>query len=197
LPQPLACACRFSQPLGAFIRPEPGGLVACRIRSWGCTLQSFAPPVQPYAVSGAPTLMTFHRLQGLAPHVSPLPPSDPRVGDFLRCSPGLAALQGSLPRWLGTAFTAPPLTRLAPPRTANGQSPQATEECRHHRVCTPTGLARLRRDRRPSWALPPSDLQRRWVRTRFGSRLLWLRGASPSPGRAFFEPSNLSGRSRR
>jgi len=32
---PTACAFRFSQPLGAFIRPEPAGLVSCRIRSWG------------------------------------------------------------------------------------------------------------------------------------------------------------------
>jgi len=29
------CAYRFSRPLGAFIRPEPAGLVSCRIRSWG------------------------------------------------------------------------------------------------------------------------------------------------------------------
>jgi hypothetical protein len=32
---PTACASRCSQPLGAFIRPEPAGLVSCRIRSWG------------------------------------------------------------------------------------------------------------------------------------------------------------------
>ena len=32
---PTACAFRFSQPPGAFIRPEPAGLVSCRIRSWG------------------------------------------------------------------------------------------------------------------------------------------------------------------
>jgi len=32
---PTACAYRFSQPPGAFIRPEPAGLVPCRIRSWG------------------------------------------------------------------------------------------------------------------------------------------------------------------
>jgi len=31
---PTACAFRFSQPLGAFIRPKPAGLVPCRIRSW-------------------------------------------------------------------------------------------------------------------------------------------------------------------
>jgi hypothetical protein len=35
LPLPTACAFRCSQPLGAFIRPEPAGLVSCRIRSWG------------------------------------------------------------------------------------------------------------------------------------------------------------------
>jgi len=32
---PTACAFRFSQPHGAFIRPEPAGLIPCRIRSWG------------------------------------------------------------------------------------------------------------------------------------------------------------------
>jgi hypothetical protein len=35
LPRSTACAFRFSQPPGAFIRPEPAGLVSCRIRSWG------------------------------------------------------------------------------------------------------------------------------------------------------------------
>jgi len=34
LHDPTACASRFSQPPGAFIRPEPPGLVSCRIRSW-------------------------------------------------------------------------------------------------------------------------------------------------------------------
>jgi hypothetical protein len=53
LPHRTTCASRFSQPPGAFIRPVPGGLVSCHIRSWGCTLQSLAPSVQPYAVSDA------------------------------------------------------------------------------------------------------------------------------------------------
>jgi hypothetical protein len=61
LPRPTACAYRFSQPPGAFIRPEPAGLVSCQIRSWGFALQSIAPPAQPYAVSGAATLMTLRR----------------------------------------------------------------------------------------------------------------------------------------
>jgi len=32
---PTACVFRFSQPLDALIRPEPAGLISCRIRSWG------------------------------------------------------------------------------------------------------------------------------------------------------------------
>jgi hypothetical protein len=61
LPRPTASAFRFSQPPDALIRPEPAGLVSCRIRSWGCALQSLAPLVQPYAVSGASTLLSFER----------------------------------------------------------------------------------------------------------------------------------------
>jgi hypothetical protein len=61
LPHRTTGASRFSQPLDAFIRPVPGGLVSCHIRSWGCALQSLAPPVQPYAVSGAFALMSFRR----------------------------------------------------------------------------------------------------------------------------------------
>jgi hypothetical protein len=56
---PIACASRFSQPPGAFVRPEPAGLVSCQIRSWGLALQSFAPPVQPFAVSGAVALLSL------------------------------------------------------------------------------------------------------------------------------------------
>jgi hypothetical protein len=48
---PTACVFRFSQPLDAFIRLEPAGLVSCRCRSWGCTLQSITPPAQQHTVS--------------------------------------------------------------------------------------------------------------------------------------------------
>jgi hypothetical protein len=41
------------------IHREPAGLVSCRIRSWGCTLQSFAPTTWPYAVSGADPLLAL------------------------------------------------------------------------------------------------------------------------------------------
>jgi hypothetical protein len=54
-----ACASRFSQPPGAFNPP-----CACRPCFMpdppsGFTLQSLAPPAQPYAVSGAAPLLTF------------------------------------------------------------------------------------------------------------------------------------------
>jgi hypothetical protein len=53
LPRPTACVLRFSQPRDALIRPVPVGLVSCRIRSWGCALQSFLPLAEPCAISGA------------------------------------------------------------------------------------------------------------------------------------------------
>jgi hypothetical protein len=66
-----ACAFRFSQPLGAFIRPEPAGLVSCRIRSWGL-------PSRALFLSRSRTLFPApfpswrsNRLQGFAPRASP------------------------------------------------------------------------------------------------------------------------------
>jgi hypothetical protein len=40
----LRCASRFSQPLDAFLRPRPLGLVSCRFRPWGSCSQRFPPP---------------------------------------------------------------------------------------------------------------------------------------------------------
>jgi hypothetical protein len=75
LPRPTACALRFSQPLGAFIRPVPVGLVSCRIRPWGRALQSLPPPAEPCALSDA----CAPRDVGWYPSPSPLRPEDPRV----------------------------------------------------------------------------------------------------------------------
>jgi len=57
---PTACAFRFSQPLGAFIRPEPAGLVSCRIRSWGhppepCSSRAAVRCLQRRSPLGVPT----------------------------------------------------------------------------------------------------------------------------------------------
>jgi hypothetical protein len=41
------------------IHREPAGLISCRIRSWGCALQSFVPTAWPYAVSGADPLLAL------------------------------------------------------------------------------------------------------------------------------------------
>jgi hypothetical protein len=177
---PTACAFRFSRPLDAFIRPEPGGLVSCHIRSWGCALQSFAPPVQPYAVSGAAPLLSLRhtrwplhrapasgrrsdhqwvpgmrndpgsapRLQGFAPHESPLPPPRLLHRHRGRSSPGLRALQGSLPRWSGPAFAVPPLMGL--PRSGANDRPTGPSGSRFQRdwlvsleTADPPGLWRL------------------------------------------------------
>jgi hypothetical protein len=75
---PPACASRFSQPPDAFIRPEPAGLVSCRYRSWGCTLQSITPLVQPYAVSGASYPQAVVP-QHLCPTHAPLHRHQPRI----------------------------------------------------------------------------------------------------------------------
>jgi hypothetical protein len=150
LPHPTACASRFSQPLDAFIRPEPGGLVSCRIRSWGCALQSFPPPVQPYAVSGALPLLTFKRARPPLHQPRTRPPKRPTTKPAYgtapgtpppsgvcstresatrhrrlnrrraRSSPGLSALQGAFPHWNGATFAVPPLMGLARP-DANGR----------------------------------------------------------------------------
>jgi len=40
----LASVFRFSQPLGALIRPVPTGLVSCQIRSWGSPSRAFLLP---------------------------------------------------------------------------------------------------------------------------------------------------------
>jgi hypothetical protein len=44
LPHPIACAFRFSQPPDASVRPEPAGLVSCRIRSWGSPFRALLLP---------------------------------------------------------------------------------------------------------------------------------------------------------
>jgi hypothetical protein len=68
---PTACAFRFSQPPGTFIRSEPAGLVSCRIRSWGhppelCSSDAAARCFQRLFPS-----WRSDRLQGFAPRQSP------------------------------------------------------------------------------------------------------------------------------
>lgn len=57
----------FSTSRRVSIRREPAGLVSCRIRSWGSTLQSLAPTAWPYAVSDADPLMVLVLLATISP----------------------------------------------------------------------------------------------------------------------------------
>jgi hypothetical protein len=118
LPQPAACASRFSQPLDASIRREPGGLVSCHIRSWGCALQSFAPPVQPYAVSGAVALLTSPH-----PRRSSRPSPSPTEAGHEHGSPSRAADHKSSAR-----SDSPPLTIDRSLRLAAARCPSPPAE---------------------------------------------------------------------
>jgi hypothetical protein len=95
------------------------------------------------------------RLQGFAPHESP----PLRAGCLGRQE--RVALQGFLPSrvfpltGMASAFAAPPLMWLPPSRT--GRSSRPTSGSRY-----PVRLARLLRDRRPSWGFPPRDLPRQF-----------------------------------
>jgi hypothetical protein len=203
LPRPTACTSRFSQPPGAFIRPEPAGPVSCRIRSWGSALQSFPPLVQPYAVSDAVTLLALPedhvgapstgaanpkkrrlpaskrhpdrpaRLQGLAPHESP-PHTHGCLGREQR-----VALLGFRPPGCSPSLDWHGFHRASP--HGLGSTARTRPEELPFRVSHPARSARLPRDRLPSWASPPHDHHEHSIRTRLGSHLLRLRGASPSP----------------
>jgi hypothetical protein len=141
LPRPTACTFRFSQPPGASIRPEPAGLVSCRIRSWGCALQSFAPPAQPYAVSGAATLLSFGR-----PRRPPRPPGS--AGPEGPPNPdGLMERPRERPRLQGFApHGSPPLTAGGLGRSRARGSPGLPPS----RVFSLAGTARPS-PRLPSW----------------------------------------------
>jgi hypothetical protein len=183
LPHPTASAFRFSRPPDALIRPVPAGLVSCQIRSWGCALQSFSlscsrtPSPAPHSLmtlvysrkSSHPT--TTHsprqastngtaqehtdgprrrsRLQGLSPHKSP-----PLViGGLDRLE--RVALLGFYPPGLASQLKRYGFHRPSP--HALPKSGRKRPKMLHSRVSIPAGWTRLSRDRRPSWALEPSD----------------------------------------
>jgi len=106
-----ACVFRFSQPRDAFIRPEPAGLISCRIRSWGHP---------PELCSSRAAVRCFQRQ---SPHDVFTPSgfcstreSATRTGGLdqirARSSPGPFPLQGFLSPGDGAAFTVPSLMRL-------------------------------------------------------------------------------------
>jgi hypothetical protein len=181
LAYPTACASRFSQPPDAFIRPEPGGLVSCHIRSWGCALQSFllpcsrtpspaplpscrldAPADRPTRETTVATeaTSTKTRAYGTAPGAPP--PSG--VCSARESATSAPAVTPAPSAWLSWAFRppgfSPPLERPGLHRASPHGLWSAGRERPADwplRVSVPVGLARLSRDRRPSWALAPRD----------------------------------------
>jgi hypothetical protein len=137
LPHRTTYASRFSQPPGAFIRPVPGGLVSCHIRSWGCTLQSFAPLVQPFAVSGAVALLPLlHPLAQLHAHRKRPKPTTVR-----------STSRPHQPKLTGTSY----LTSTGRNRRTPGNRRQLTEATCNHAVSeagpgapSPSGLCSTR-----------------------------------------------------
>jgi hypothetical protein len=55
----LRCLLSVSHALEAFIRPHPAGLISCRSRPWGSTLQGRYPLAEPFTLSSALALLQF------------------------------------------------------------------------------------------------------------------------------------------
>lgn len=150
------------------------GLISCRLRSWGSTLQSLLPIVQLDAVvrhlvpswrsTVASTPTTIEVASQVNRHNVK---AKNRSCDFrallhttvrhhktggldlprARSSHGFLSPSRVFPLlWLGTALTVPPLTRLASPPAEATDHPSTSGSCCQRR------LADLRRDCRPSWA---------------------------------------------
>jgi len=61
---PGTCPLSVSHALRAFLRPGPAGLVSCRSRPWGFTLQGRSPPAEPFVLSDDLALMGLAGLRG-------------------------------------------------------------------------------------------------------------------------------------
>jgi len=144
---PTACAFRFSQPLDAFIRPEPAGLVSCRIRSWGHPpeLSSSCAAVRCFQRHSPRGVRTAFRvlLRARVRHAVQL----------FKLKTVRVALLGLFP---SRVFTLPALARPSPVLPSCGchlgrQRPNRL----HFRVSHAESPAGLSRGCRPSWGLRP------------------------------------------
>jgi hypothetical protein len=135
------CACRFSQPPDALLRPVPAGRISDQIRSWGSPSRAFflprsrTPSPAPLPSGRSPTRQfnasDDHRDRSLRSGSEEKTKNRARRLAFrvllharvryharrfrphgARSSPGVSPLQGAHPHRNGTAFTAPPLMRL-------------------------------------------------------------------------------------
>jgi hypothetical protein len=180
LHQPRACRPCF--------RPDPLlGLYPSELSSSRAAVRRHPAPAPLLALEAIPK--DRPRLQGFAPHGSP--PLDGRglTPPPARSSPGLSALQGSLPRCLGAAFAAPPLMGFSS-RGANDPRPdpsgyrQQRDRLVSLETSDPPGLRGLvtphdRSSQSPARESPPR-----------------APGCVTVPCRTFLEPSNRPYRSR-
>jgi len=61
---PGTCPLSVSHALRAFLRPGPAGLVSCRSRPWGSTLQGRSSPAEPFVLSDDFALVRLASLPG-------------------------------------------------------------------------------------------------------------------------------------
>jgi len=107
----LRCAFRFSQPLDAFLRPRPFGLVSCRFRPWGSCSQRFPPPSSRHDFRRALSPGRGRRSRVDSPSLGiPAPGRSVHIGAVLPASDGRASLsvlplRGSHPRALTPGYT--------------------------------------------------------------------------------------------
>jgi hypothetical protein len=145
---PTACAFRFSQPPGAFIRPEPAGLVPCRIRSWGhppelCSSRAAVRCFQRRSPLGVTTASRVLLHAGVRHSIQLFKLKTERV-----------ALLGIFP---SRVFTPSALVRPSPVLPSCGYLLGRKRPSRiHFRVSHAESPASLSQDCRPSWGLWPS-----------------------------------------
>ena len=212
LPHLNACASGFSQPPDAFIRPVPAGLVSCRIRSWGSPFRAFLLPRSlPPSPASVPSCRSTNPIPSptrVAPATQAQLVRRPPCGKVPRNIVAFRGLLHAKVRHCTTAVLRPsrarsslgflpsrgvPLTGTAwlspvPPLTSLLSRAQATCSAAPQGIdSSEVGLPLSR---------PPPLLgffrlmtaTTVWVGRRLGSHLLRLRGASPSPRQAIFEP---------
>jgi len=139
LPGLSACAFRFSQPLDAFIRPKPAGLVSCRSRSWGSPFRALFLSSRRKL---SPTPLPSCRLDGLTWSKRCLPTPSQRLGFAPAMANSLMAL-ASTPRLQGLAPLQESVTtgrrfRSAGARSSLGPSPLQGAHSRYNAVALTT-----------------------------------------------------------